>query len=69
VSPGLALDVFGDDEQRLAGLDDGLEDGDQRLKRRELLLVDEDVDGLPTARPTTSAQPDANPARPRKDPK
>jgi hypothetical protein len=38
VSPGLALDVFGDDEQRLAGLDDGLEDGDQRLKRRELLL-------------------------------
>jgi hypothetical protein len=51
VSPGLALDVFGDDEQRLADLDDGLEDGDQRLKRREPLLADEDV-GRPRASAT-----------------
>ena len=40
---GFSFDVFGDDEQRLAGLDDGLEDREQRLKRGELLLVDEDV--------------------------
>ena len=29
----LALDVLGDDEQRLAGLHDRLEDGQQRLQR------------------------------------
>ena len=39
----LALDVFGDDEQRLASLDNGLEDWKHRLQRGELLLVDEDV--------------------------
>ena len=39
----LALDVLGDDEQRLAGLHHGLEDRQQRLQRRQLLLVDEDV--------------------------
>ena len=38
-----ALDVLGDDEQRLAGLHDGLEDGQHRLQRGELLLVDENV--------------------------
>ena len=41
-----SLNVLGDEEQRLGGLDRGLENGDQRLKRRELLLVDEDVGGL-----------------------
>ena len=39
----LALDLLGDDEQRLAGLHDGLEHRQQRLQARELLLVDEDV--------------------------
>ena len=39
----LALDVLGDDEQRLAGLHDRLEHRQHRLQRRELLLVDEDV--------------------------
>ena len=39
----LALDILGDDEQRLAGLNDRLEDGQHRLQRGELLLVDEDV--------------------------
>jgi hypothetical protein len=29
---GFAFDVFGNDEQWLAGLDDGLEDREQRLK-------------------------------------
>ena len=38
-----ALDVLGDDEERLAGLHDRLEDGEHRLQRGELLLVDEDV--------------------------
>jgi hypothetical protein len=40
---GFAFDVFGNDEQRLASLDDGLKDGEQRLKGGKLLLVDEDV--------------------------
>ena len=39
----LALDVLGDDEQRLASLHDRLEDGQHRLQRGELLLVDENV--------------------------
>ena len=39
----LALDVLGDDEERLAGLHHGLEDRQHRLERRQLLLVDEDV--------------------------
>ena len=39
----LALDVLGDDQQRLAGLHHRFEDGQHRLQRRELLLVDEDV--------------------------
>ena len=39
----LALDLFGDDEQRLAGLHDRFEHRQQRLQARELLLVDEDV--------------------------
>ena len=38
-----AFDVLGDDEQRLAGLHDRLEDGEHRLQRGELLLVDQDV--------------------------
>ena len=39
----LALDVLGDDQQRLAGLHDGLEDRQHRLQVGELLLVEEDV--------------------------
>ena len=39
----LSLYVFGDNEQRLASLDDSLEDREQRLKGGELLLVNEDV--------------------------
>ena len=39
----LAFDVLGDDEQRLAGLHHGFEHRQQRLQRRELLLVDQDV--------------------------
>ena len=39
----LAVDVFGDDQQRLAGLRHRLEDRQQRLQRAELLLVDENV--------------------------
>ena len=40
---GFALDVLGDDQQRLAGLDHGFENGKQRLEVRQLLLVDQDV--------------------------
>ena len=40
---GLAFDVFGHDEERLALLDDGFEDRHQVLDVRDLLLVDEDV--------------------------
>ena len=40
---GFSLDVLGDDEQWLASLDNGLEDREHGLKRRELLLVDEDI--------------------------
>ena len=39
----LALDVLGDDQQRLAGLGDLLEDRQQVLHRGDLLLVDQDV--------------------------
>src|SRR6202046_5266251 len=39
----LALDVFGDDEERLAGLHDGFQERKQFIERRQLLLVDEDV--------------------------
>ena len=39
----LALDVLGDDEQRLAGLHHRLEDRQHRLQGGQLLLVDEDV--------------------------
>src|SRR5690606_18785142 len=39
----LALDVLGDDQERLAGLDDLLEYGQEVLQRADLLLVDEDV--------------------------
>src|SRR6056297_2740430 len=39
----LALNVFGDDQQRLAGLDDRFEDREHRLQRGQLLLVDEEV--------------------------
>ena len=39
----LALDVLGDDEQRLASLHDRFENGQHGLERGELLLVDEDV--------------------------
>src|SRR5690606_8412792 len=40
---GLALDVLGDDEERLARLHDLLEDGQELLDRADLALVDEDV--------------------------
>ena len=40
---GFALDVFGDDEQRLVGLLDLLEDGQQVLHVRDLGVDDEDV--------------------------
>src|SRR5690606_8055658 len=40
---GLAFDVLSDDHQRLAGLDDLLEDGQEVLQRADLLLVDQDV--------------------------
>ena len=39
---GFAFDVFGDDQQRLAGLRNGLENGHQVLRTRNLLLVHED---------------------------
>src|SRR5688500_2688408 len=39
----LALDVFGDDEQRTAALRDLLEDREQILHRADLLVVDQDV--------------------------
>ena len=39
----LALDVLGDDHERLAGLHDRFEHRQHRLQRGELLLVDEDV--------------------------
>ena len=42
----LALDVLGDDEQRLARLHHQFEQGQQRLKPGEFLLVDEDVRAL-----------------------
>ncbi len=38
----LALDVLGDDEERLARLDDGFQQRHHRLQRRELLLVQQD---------------------------
>ena len=38
-----AFDVLGDDEERLASLHDRFQDGEHRLQRGELLLVDEDV--------------------------
>ena len=40
---GFAFDVLGDDQQRLAGVDDGFEHGHEVLDARDLLLVDEDV--------------------------
>ncbi len=47
---GLALDLLGDDEERLAALGDGLQQREQVVERADLLLVDEDVgvleDGL-----------------------
>ena len=43
VAKRLAVDVLGDNEQRLAGLNHGLEDGQHGLKRGEFLLVDENV--------------------------
>ena len=39
----LALDILGDDQQRPRRLNDGLEDREQRLQVRQLLLVDQDV--------------------------
>src|ERR1700733_3040706 len=38
-----ALDVLSNDEERLARLHHGLKDGEHRLQRGQLLLVDEDV--------------------------
>ncbi len=42
----LALDVFGDNEQRLARLHHGLEQRQHGLQARKLLLVDQDVGAL-----------------------
>src|SRR5208337_210519 len=42
-SERFALDVLGNDEQRLAGLHDRLEHGQQGLQRGELLLVDQEI--------------------------
>src|SRR6266851_3456607 len=39
----LALDVFGDDEERLALLDHALQNGEQVLDRRDLAVGDQDV--------------------------
>ena len=39
----LAFDLFGDDQQRLAGLHHGFEQRQHRLQAGELLLVDQDV--------------------------
>src|SRR6185312_4265570 len=39
----LALDVFSDDDERLAGLHHGFQEREQLVQRGELLLVDEDV--------------------------
>ena len=40
---GFAFDVFGDDQQRLAGVDDRFETRDQVLDVGDLLFVDQDV--------------------------
>ena len=40
---GLAVDVFGHQDQRLAGVDHGLQERHQLLDVRDLLLVDQDV--------------------------
>src|SRR6185437_4930177 len=45
----LALDILGDDEERLARLHHRLEDGEHRLQARELLLVQQDVRALQLA--------------------
>ena len=39
----LALDVLGDDDERLAGLHDGFENRQQGLQRRQFLFMDENV--------------------------
>ena len=39
----LTFDVFGDDQQRLAGLNDRFEQWQQRLQARQFLLVEQDV--------------------------
>ncbi len=46
----LALDILGDDEQRLAALHHRLEQGQHRLQPGELLLVQQDVGGLELGR-------------------
>ena len=46
VAKRLALDVLGDDEQRLARLHHGFQNGKHRLQTGKLLLVDEDVGAL-----------------------
>ena len=46
---GLALDVLGEDEQRLAGLDDLLQQREQVGDRRDLALVEQDVGSSRTA--------------------
>ena len=51
---GLAVDVLGDDQERLARVDDLLEHGDQVLDAGELLLVDEDVGVFEHALPSWS---------------
>ena len=50
----LALDVLGDDQQRLAALRDLLEQREQVLQVRDLLLVDQDVGVLELALPSPS---------------
>jgi len=45
-SPALRLDVFGDDQKRLARLHHRLENGKQRLQSGQLLLVQQHVSVL-----------------------
>ena len=47
---GFAVDVFGDDQERLAGVDDRFEHGDEVLDARDFLFVDQDVGVFEDAR-------------------
>ena len=55
VAERLALDVFGHDQQRLAGLDHLLENGQDVLDRADLLVCDQDVRIVEHGTPMRSA--------------